>query len=91
MRMPQTEAVQKGFQPDIWDQSYEIIRVAKEREKTFREKLEDEFAEGRVKQVSKPLFVTIRHALKKAQKLTKWRETRAMAIRTNVKNFICDL
>ena len=69
-RMNQPEPThQKGFQPDIWTRSYEITRVVKEREKTFREKLEDEFSEGRVPQITQPLYVTVKNTLKKTQRL----------------------
>nr|CAD2157061.1 unnamed protein product [Meloidogyne enterolobii] len=39
-----------GFQSNIWDKGIEVIRFVKEREKTFREKLEDDFCEGRAVQ-----------------------------------------
>nr|CAD2168514.1 unnamed protein product [Meloidogyne enterolobii] len=48
--MPQTEKVKTGFQSNIWDKGIEVIRFVKEREKTFREKLEDDFCEGRAVQ-----------------------------------------
>uniref|UniRef100_A0A914LFR0 Uncharacterized protein n=2 Tax=Meloidogyne incognita TaxID=6306 RepID=A0A914LFR0_MELIC len=73
IRMPQTEKVKTGFQSNIWDKGIEVIRFVKEREKTFREKLEDDFCEGRAVQVEEPLYVTFKHALKKDLKLKRMR------------------
>ncbi|CAK5085609.1 unnamed protein product [Meloidogyne enterolobii] len=74
--MPQTEKVKTGFQSNIWDKGIEVIRFVKEREKTFREKLEDDFCEGRAVQVEEPLYVTFKHALKKDLKLKRMRAER---------------
>nr|CAD2189924.1 unnamed protein product [Meloidogyne enterolobii] len=76
IRMPQTEKVKTGFQSNIWDKGIEVIRFVKEREKTFREKLEDDFCEGRAVQVEEPLYVTFKHALKKDLKLKRMRAER---------------
>ena len=82
--MPQPEPFQKPFQPDIWNQGQEMIRVIKEREKTFREKLDDEFAEGRAAQITEPLRVTVKQALIKAERLAKWRIAKREAVKKGV-------
>ncbi|KAF7639948.1 hypothetical protein Mgra_00000390 [Meloidogyne graminicola] len=76
IRMPQTEKVKTEFQPDVWDKGIEVIRYVKEREKTFREKLDDDFSEGRAVQVEEPLYVTFKHALRKDLKIKRLRAER---------------
>ncbi|KAL7078681.1 hypothetical protein ACQ4LE_002047 [Meloidogyne hapla] len=76
IRMPQPESVKTGFQSDVWNKGIEVIRYVKEREKTFREKLDDDFYEGRAVQVEEPLYVTFKHALKKDLKLKRMRAER---------------
>jgi exopolysaccharide biosynthesis protein len=86
--MPQTESVKKAYQPDIWNQGTEYIRIVKEREKSFREKLDDEFAEGRAVQITEPQYVTIKHTLKKAKRLQLWRADKREAIKSGVSIYI---
>uniref|UniRef100_A0A1I8BRV9 Uncharacterized protein n=1 Tax=Meloidogyne hapla TaxID=6305 RepID=A0A1I8BRV9_MELHA len=83
--MPQPESVKTGFQSDVWNKGIEVIRYVKEREKTFREKLDDDFYEGRAVQVEEPLYVTFKHALKKDLKLKRMRAER----RRDAKREVC--
>ena len=73
--MPQSEKISPGFQPDIWDQGLRISNVVREKKRNWLEVLDDEFAEGRAKQVTEPLPFTC-PGLKKARRLWRWREER---------------
>lgn len=61
-----------------------MIRIVKERQKTLRERLDDEFAKERALQITEPLYVTVKHALRKDERLRKWREEKKLALDAGV-------
>ncbi|KAL3077614.1 hypothetical protein niasHT_036999 [Heterodera trifolii] len=81
VHMPQTERIYYGFQPDVWNEGAQIERLLHERQNAFMaddERVEDEFAEGRVPQIVEPAQGTCPGLKKHARIQRKRREWRTL-------------
>uniref|UniRef100_A0A914IBD5 MER3 helicase-like winged helix domain-containing protein n=1 Tax=Globodera rostochiensis TaxID=31243 RepID=A0A914IBD5_GLORO len=80
LRMPQPERVERGFQPDIWNEGALLSQLLDERQKAFLaddEQLEEQFAEGRAPQIVVPARGTCPGLKKQARVLKRRAERRA--------------